>query len=75
MDTQDVSENDRFVVMLKDVLAAADRAARRKGQLVHDHPPPQLLAMRHLMSQHAMGGQKETGLRNNQRDVPRSLGT
>ncbi|KAF4973185.1 hypothetical protein FSARC_437 [Fusarium sarcochroum] len=39
MDTKDVSEDDRLLVMMKRLEDAANKAMQKKGQLVQDHPP------------------------------------
>ncbi|KAF4999866.1 hypothetical protein FDECE_11365 [Fusarium decemcellulare] len=53
MDIKDVSEEDHYLTFMKKVQSAAERAARRKGQLVRDHPPPQLLVASFMMKIHA----------------------
>ncbi|KAF4455900.1 TPR domain [Fusarium albosuccineum] len=53
MDIKDVSKEDHYLTFMKKVQSAAERAARRKGQFVRDHPPPQLLVASFMMKIHA----------------------
>ncbi|CAG7561109.1 unnamed protein product [Fusarium equiseti] len=41
MDIKDVSNESQYIGFLKQLQGAAERAARRKGQAVRDHPPSQ----------------------------------
>ncbi|KAI0595299.1 hypothetical protein F4775DRAFT_585593 [Biscogniauxia sp. FL1348] len=43
MDLQDVSNVDRYMSFIKDILANAERARLRQGQIPREHPPPQLV--------------------------------
>ncbi|KAI1068277.1 hypothetical protein LB507_004252 [Fusarium sp. FIESC RH6] len=43
MDIKDVSNESQYIAYLKQIQGAAERAARRKGQAVRDHPPSQQL--------------------------------
>ena len=49
MDIKDVSNESRYISYLKQIQAAAERAAQRKGQAVRDHPPPQQLVSSFMM--------------------------
>ncbi|KAM0494485.1 hypothetical protein ACHAP8_008628 [Fusarium lateritium] len=49
MDVQDVSNESQYIGYLKQLQGAAERAARRKGEAVRDHPPPQQLVSSFLM--------------------------
>lgn len=49
MDVQDVSSVDYFVDSLRQAQAAAENAARRKGQKPRDHPPPWILIQSFMM--------------------------
>ncbi|KAF4414931.1 TPR domain [Fusarium acutatum] len=49
MDIKDVSDDSKFIGYLKQLQGAAERAARRKGQAVRDHPPSQQLVSSFLM--------------------------
>ncbi|RKL26000.1 hypothetical protein BFJ72_g13891 [Fusarium proliferatum] len=49
MDIKDVSNESRYIGYLKQLQGAAERAARRKGQAVRDHPPSQQLVSSFLM--------------------------
>lgn len=40
MDTHDVSQNSQIMEILQMAKTAQQKAKLRKGQLVHDHPPP-----------------------------------
>ncbi|PFH59061.1 hypothetical protein XA68_12879 [Ophiocordyceps unilateralis] len=41
MDTKDVSDTESFKAYLDNIISLAERALRRKGQSVHDHPSPE----------------------------------
>ncbi|KAF5619109.1 TPR domain protein [Fusarium tjaetaba] len=49
MDIKDVSNESKYIGYLKQLQGAAERAARRKGQAVRDHPPAQQLVSSFLM--------------------------
>ncbi|SCV57511.1 related to TPR domain protein [Fusarium fujikuroi] len=49
MDIKDVSNESKYIGYLKQLQDAAERAARRKGQAVRDHPPSQQLVSSFLM--------------------------
>ncbi|KAG4275841.1 hypothetical protein FPRO04_14324 [Fusarium proliferatum] len=49
MDIKDVSNESKYIGYLKQLQGAAERAARRKGQVVRDHPPSQQLVSSFLM--------------------------
>ncbi|TVY65370.1 Protein unc-45-like protein A [Fusarium oxysporum f. sp. cubense] len=49
MDIKDVSNESKYIGYLKQLQGAAERAARRKGQAVRDHPPSQQLVSSFLM--------------------------
>ncbi|KAF5983620.1 TPR domain-containing protein [Fusarium coicis] len=49
MDIKDVSNESEYIGYLKQLQGAAERAARRKGQTVRDHPPSQKLVSSFLM--------------------------
>ncbi|KAG5752170.1 hypothetical protein H9Q70_005179 [Fusarium xylarioides] len=49
MDIKDVSNESKYIGYLKQLQSAAERAARRKGQAVRDHPPSQQLVSSFLM--------------------------
>ncbi|KAF5722004.1 TPR domain-containing protein [Fusarium mundagurra] len=49
MDVKDVSNESQYIGYLKQLQDAAERAARRKGQAVRDHPPSQQLVSSFLM--------------------------
>ncbi|KAJ4308949.1 hypothetical protein N0V84_011784 [Fusarium piperis] len=39
MDTKDVSDDHQFIAFMKQIQTAAEKASRRKGQMVREHPP------------------------------------
>ncbi|SPO01999.1 related to TPR domain protein [Cephalotrichum gorgonifer] len=39
MDIKDVSREDPYPTLMKSALASAKRASKRKGEIIHDHPP------------------------------------
>ncbi|KAJ4137178.1 hypothetical protein NW768_002759 [Fusarium equiseti] len=49
MDIKDVSDESQYIAYLKQIQGAAERAARRKGQAVRDHPPSQQLVSSFMM--------------------------
>lgn len=49
MDIKDVSNESKYIGYMKQLQGAAERAARRKGQPVRDHPPSQQLVSSFLM--------------------------
>ncbi|KAG5655249.1 hypothetical protein KAF25_002002 [Fusarium avenaceum] len=49
MDIKDVSNESKYIGYLKQLQGAAERAARRKGQAVQDHPPSQQLVSSFLV--------------------------
>ncbi|KAF5575098.1 TPR domain-containing protein [Fusarium pseudoanthophilum] len=49
MDIKDVSNESKYIGYLKQLQGAAERAARRKGQSVRDHPPSQQVVSSFLM--------------------------
>ncbi|KAF5549501.1 hypothetical protein FMEXI_4201 [Fusarium mexicanum] len=49
IDIKDVSNESKYIGYLKQLQGAAERAARRKGQAVRDHPPSQQLVSSFLM--------------------------
>ncbi|ORY68254.1 TPR domain protein [Pseudomassariella vexata] len=49
MDVKDVSDADDYVGFLRQTKANAERASKRKGQEVRDHPPPQQLVWRFML--------------------------
>ncbi|KAF5238850.1 hypothetical protein FANTH_10178 [Fusarium anthophilum] len=49
MDIKDVSNESKYIGYLKQLQGAAERAARRKGQAVRDHPASQQLVSSFLM--------------------------
>ena len=49
MDIKNVSNESQYIAYLKQIQGAAERAARRKGQAVRDHPPSQQLISSFMM--------------------------
>ncbi|KAH7196398.1 uncharacterized protein B0J16DRAFT_325915 [Fusarium flagelliforme] len=49
MDIKDVSNESQYIGYLKQIQGAAERAARRKGQAVRDHPPSQQVVSSFMM--------------------------
>ncbi|KND88680.1 Protein unc-45 [Tolypocladium ophioglossoides CBS 100239] len=49
MDVRDVSNVSDYVVFMQRIQNIAERASRRKGHMVQDHPPPELLVSNFMM--------------------------
>ncbi|KAJ3941758.1 uncharacterized protein N0V96_008472 [Colletotrichum fioriniae] len=50
MDIRDVSNVGDFASVMERLQAAAERAGRRKGQVPHDHPPPDMLVIQFMLA-------------------------
>jgi hypothetical protein len=55
MDTIDVSDDDQLLTMLRRIEESANEAAKRKGQIVYDHPPAPIVVQTFMMNLMAKG--------------------
>ncbi|KAM0319433.1 hypothetical protein ACHAPQ_010341 [Fusarium lateritium] len=55
MDTIDVSDDDQLLTVLRRIEDSATEAAKRKGQIVYDHPPAPIVVHTFMMNLTAKG--------------------
>ncbi|KAM5349946.1 hypothetical protein ACJ41O_006451 [Fusarium nematophilum] len=61
MDIKDVSNESQYLAFLRQVQSAAERAARRKGETVRDHPPSRQLVSTFMMKAMAASFRPQSG--------------